>query len=283
VIFDFRDSLHVHTDSKEVAHNLKSLSGVITSSLWNTMQQSGADPNMAVALANIYQWSIDFYSIQKGDAFKVIYEELSVDGKPISIGEIHSAVFLHNGKEYYAHRFGQGNVTDYFDENGQNLRKEFLKAPLKFSRITSKFSNSRLHPILRIRRPHHGVDYAAPKGTPVHTIGNGTVLKASYAGGAGRLVSIRHSNGYTTSYMHLAGFGPGIRPGASVGQGQVIGYVGSSGLSTGAHLDFRVYKNNVAMDPLRMESPPALPVSEKYRVSFDSVKVMYEKNLKLIK
>jgi murein DD-endopeptidase MepM/ murein hydrolase activator NlpD len=283
VVFDFRDSLHVLIGAKEVVRNLKSVSGVINSSLWTTMQQAGADPNMAVALANIYQWSIDFYAIQKGDAFKAIYEELSVDGKPISIGEIHSAIFIHNGKEYYAHRFEQGSITDYFDESGQNLRKEFLKAPLKFSRITSKFSNSRMHPILRIRRPHHGVDYAAPKGTPVHTIGNGTIVKASYAGGAGRLVSIKHTNGYTTSYMHLAGFGPGIRPGVSVSQGQVIGYVGSSGLSTGAHLDFRVYRNNVAIDPLKIESPPALPVSKEYKTSFDSVRVMYEKNLKLIR
>jgi murein DD-endopeptidase MepM/ murein hydrolase activator NlpD len=127
------------------------------------------------------------------------------------------------------------------------------------------------------------VDYAAPKGTPVHAIGNGTVLKASYAGGAGRLVSIRHRNGYTTSYMHLSGFGPGIHAGTSVSQGQVIGYVGSSGLSTGSHLDFRVYKNNVAINPLKMESPPALPVNASNRASFDSIRVMYAKNLKLIK
>lgn len=283
VLFDFRDSLHVHKDAKEVVRQLKSISGEINSSLWTTMQEKGVDPNMAVALSNIYQWSIDFYAIQKGDAFKAIYEELSVDGKSISIGEIHSAVFSHNGKEYYAFRFNQGNITDYFDDKGENLRKEFLKAPLKFSRITSKFSNARMHPILRILRPHHGVDYAAPMGTPVHTIGNGTVLKASYAGGAGRLVSIRHRNGYTTSYMHLSGFGPGIHAGTSVSQGQVIGYVGSSGLSTGSHLDFRVYKNNVAINPLKMESPPALPVNERYKASFDSVRVMYEKNLKLIK
>lgn len=283
VIFDFRDSLHVHKGEKEVVRSLKSASGVINSSLWVTMQKAGVDPNMAVALANIYQWTIDFYAIQKGDAFKVIYEELSVDGKPMGIGEIHSAYFLHNGKEYYAHRFGQNSITDYFDDKGRNLRKEFLKAPLKFSRISSKFSNSRMHPVLRIRRPHHGVDYAAPKGTPVHTIGNGTVLKAAYAGGAGRIVTIKHNNGYTTSYMHLAGFGAGIRPGASVSQGQVIGYVGSSGLSTGPHLDFRVYKNNVAIDPLKMDSPPALPVNEKYKVSFDSIRMMYEKNLRLIK
>lgn len=283
VVFDFRDSLHVHIGAKDVVRSLKSASGEITSSLWVAMQKSGVDPNMAVALANIYQWSIDFYAIQKGDAFKVIYEELSVDGKQISIGEIHSAVFLHNGKEYYAHRFGQNNITDYFDNQGQNLRKEFLKAPLKFSRISSKFSNSRLHPVLRIRRPHHGVDYAAPKGTPVHTIGNGTVTKAAYSGGAGKMVTVRHSNGYVTSYLHLSGFGPGVRPGASVSQGQVIGYVGSTGLSTGPHLDFRVYKNNVAIDPLKIESPPALPVNQKYRASFDSLRVMYEQNLNLIK
>ena len=283
VVFDFRDSLHVHKNAKEVVRSLKSASGEITSSLWVAMQKSGVDPNMAVALANIYQWSIDFYAIQKGDAFKVIYEELSVDGKQISIGEIHSALFIHNGKEYYAHRFGQDNVTDYFDNQGQNLRKEFLKAPLKFSRISSKFSNSRLHPVLRIRRPHHGVDYAAPKGTPVHTIGNGTVTKAAYSGGAGKMITVRHSNGYTTSYLHLSGFGPGIRAGSSVSQGQVIGYVGSTGLSTGPHLDFRVYKNNVAIDPLKMDSPPALPVHKKYRASFDSLRVMYEKNLNLVK
>ncbi len=283
VIFDFRDSLHVHKDAKEVIRQLKSVSGEINSSLWSTMQEKGLDPNMAVALANIYQWSIDFYAIQKGDSFKAIYEELSVDGKPISIGEIHSAVFMHSGKSYYAYRFEQDNITDYFDEKGENLRKEFLKAPLKFSRITSKFSNSRMHPILRIRRPHHGIDYAAPKGTPVHTIGNGTVLKAAYAGGAGRLVSIRHRNGYTTSYMHLSGFGPGIHAGASVSQGQVIGYVGSSGLSTGSHLDFRVYKNNVAIDPLKVESPPALPVDIRNRPVFDSIRMQYDKNLLLVK
>ncbi|MFA5973723.1 MAG: peptidoglycan DD-metalloendopeptidase family protein [Lentimicrobiaceae bacterium] len=283
VIFDFNDSLHVRTDSKEVVRSLKSISGVINSSLWTTMQEAGADPNMAVALANIYQWSIDFYAIQKGDSFKAIYEELSVDGKPISLGEIHSAVFDHNGKEYFAYRFAQGNITDYFDENGRNLRKEFLKAPLKFSRISSRFSNSRMHPILRIRRPHHGVDYAAPTGTPVHTVANGTVLKAAYAGGGGRQVSIRHSNGYKTSYMHLSGFGPGIHAGTSVSQGQVIGYVGSSGLATGPHLDFRVYKNNVAIDPLKLESPPALPVMAKYMAKFDSLRVKDDKNLKLIK
>jgi murein DD-endopeptidase MepM/ murein hydrolase activator NlpD len=283
VVFDFRDSLHVHKGSKEVVRHLKSASGIINSSLWKAFEQSGTDPNLALALADIYQWTIDFYAIQKGDAFKAIYEELWVDGKPIAIGEIHAAWFKHSGQVFWANRFEKGNTTAYFDEKGQNLRKEFLKAPLKFSRISSRFSKSRLHPVLRIRRPHHGVDYAAPIGTPVHAVANGTIVKAGYAGGAGRMVSIRHSQGYTTSYMHLSNFGKGIHAGTSVLQGQVIGYVGSSGLSSGPHLDFRVYKNSVALDPLKLISPPALPVGKKYLPEFDSLRVMYKKNLDLIK
>jgi murein DD-endopeptidase MepM/ murein hydrolase activator NlpD len=282
VVFDFRDSLHVHPGLKEVTAHLKSVTGTINTSLWNTIEEAKADPNLALELSQVYQWTIDFYAIQKGDQFKVIFEALEVDGKPISTGIIHSAWFLHQGKEYYAFRYNQNGVNEYFNENGENLRKEFLKAPLKFSRISSRFSHSRLHPVLRIRRPHYGVDYAAPSGTPVHTIGDGTVIKASYAGGAGRIVSIKHDNNYSTSYMHLAGFGPGVRAGSRVRQGQVIGYVGSSGLSTGPHLDYRVYRNGQPVDPLKVESPPAYPVAAKYRREFDSISGLYIKNLRLI-
>lgn len=283
IVFEFKDSLHVHMGVKDVVSHLQATTGTITSSLWNTLEETNSDPNLAIALAEIYQWTIDFYAIQKGDEFKVIYEELMVDGKPINTGAIHAAWFKHAGKEYYAYRYEQDGVKEYFNENGENLRREFLKAPLKFSRITSRFSNSRLHPVLRIRRPHHGVDYAAPMGTLVHSIGSGVVLKAAYAGGAGRMVSIKHNTTYTTTYMHLAGFGPGVRNGARVSQGQVIGYVGSSGLSTGPHLDFRVYRNGQPIDPLKVESPPAYPVAAKYRHQFDSISGLYKKNLQLIK
>ncbi|MBK7212587.1 MAG: peptidoglycan DD-metalloendopeptidase family protein [Bacteroidales bacterium] len=283
IVYDFKDSLHVHFGTKEVKSRLRAASGTIQSSLWNTLEDAKADPNLAIALAQIYQWAIDFYAIQKGDEFKVIYEDLSVEGKSVGLGIIHAAWFKHAGKDYYAYRFEQGGVSEYFNQMGENLRREFLKAPLKFTRISSKFSNSRLHPVLRIRRPHHGVDYAAPSGTPVHAIGSGIVLKAAYSGGAGRIVTIKHNATYSTSYMHLSGFGSGVRTGSRVSQGQVIGYVGSSGLSTGPHLDFRFYRNGQPIDPLRVESPPAYPVSAQYKAEFDSISALYTKNFLLIK
>jgi murein DD-endopeptidase MepM/ murein hydrolase activator NlpD len=282
VVFDFRDSLHVHSQSRQVICRLQARSGVINNSLWNTIEDADADPNLAIALADIYQWTIDFYAIQKGDSFKVIYEDLSVEGKSVGLGVIHAAWFKHSGKEYYAYRYEQDGIAEYFNEKGENLRREFLKAPLKFTRISSRFSNSRFHPVLRIYRPHHGIDYAAPSGTPVHSIGNGTITKAAYAGGAGRMVAIKHNNNYATSYMHLMGFGSGIHVGAHVSQGQVIGYVGSSGLATGPHLDFRIYKNGQAIDPLKVESPPAYPVAQKFRHEYDSITQLYKKNLDLI-
>lgn len=273
VVFEAGDSLHVHAGEKDIEVRVKSASGTISSSLWNSMVDLKVDPNLTIALSEIYAWTIDFYAIQKGDNFTAIYEERFVDGEPIGLGNIISARFNHGGKDNYAFRFIQDNKVDYFDEKGKSVRRAFLKAPLKFSRISSRFSNSRMHPVLRIRRPHHGVDYAAPKGTPVHAIGNGTVTDARYAGGAGRMIKIRHNSTYATSYMHLSGYGPGIHQGAHVQQGQVIGYVGSSGLSTGAHLDFRFYKNGSPVDPLRVESPPALPVKKELLTDFTKLRL----------
>ena len=282
VVFDFRDSLHVHAGSREVVTRMQSASGTINSSLWVSIEQAKADPNLAIAMAEIYQWTIDFYAIQKGDQFKIIYEDLSVQGKSVGMGVVFAAWFRHAGRDYYAYRFEQDNRAEYFNENGDNLRREFLKAPLKFTRISSRFSNSRFHPLLHIYTAHHGVDYAAPSGTPVHSIGNGVVEKAAYSGGAGRLVVIRHPNNFTTSYMHLSGFATGIRAGSRVSQGQVIGFVGTSGLSTGPHLDFRIYKNGLAIDPLKVESPPAFPVNANNRAKFDLIRKSYEKNLSLL-
>jgi murein DD-endopeptidase MepM/ murein hydrolase activator NlpD len=283
VVFDLGDSLRVYAGEKEVKVKIVSSSGVITSSLWKAMTDAKADPNLAISLSEIYQWTIDFYAIQKGDEFKAIYEELYIGNESIGLGKILAAWFRHGGKHIYAYRFVQDSAADYFDDEAASLRRSFLKAPLKFSRISSKFSNSRFHPVLRIRRPHHGVDYAAPRGTPVHAIGNGTVIAASFAGGAGRLIKIRHNATYTTAYMHLAAFAKGIRSGGHVSQGQVIGYVGSSGLSTGPHLDFRFYRNGAAIDPLKVESPPAEPVKNRYLPAFDSLRVVLKKNLDFIR
>ena len=279
VVFEIGDSLHVHTGEKEIQVKIKTASGTISSSLWNAMAELKVSPNLTIELSEIYAWTIDFYGIQKGDNFTAIYEELSIEGAPIGLGSILSARFNHGGKDNYAFRFVQDNKADYFDDKGQSLRRAFLKAPLKFSRISSHFSNSRMHPVLRIRRPHHGVDYAAPKGTPVHSIGNGTVTDLRYAGGAGRMIKIRHNSNYSTAYLHLSGYAKGIKKGSSIQQGQVIGYVGSSGLSTGPHLDFRFYKNGTPIDPLKVESPPALPVKKDLLNSFNQVRLLQGRKL----
>jgi murein DD-endopeptidase MepM/ murein hydrolase activator NlpD len=263
-VFELFDSLKVYRGEKEIETTRRIGHGEIQSSLWNTMKDNGLDPMLALRLSDIFAWSIDFYAIQKGDRFRVIYDELFVDSTSIGIGEIYAIQFDHIGKENYAFRFSQDDRFDYFDEEGQSLRKAFLKSPLEFSaRISSRFSHSRMHPVLRIRRPHHGVDYAAPKGTPVRTIGDGTVIARAYqAGGGGNYVKIKHNSVYVTTYMHLSGFAKGIVQGSRVQQGQVIGFVGSTGLSTGPHLDFRVHKNGTPVDPLKVEAPPVEPVNE---------------------
>lgn len=276
VIFSL-DSLNTFTGKREVEVEQKTAVGIIETSLWNAMIKNGLNPVLANELSEIYAWTIDFFGIQKGDRFRVLYEEQFVDEQSVGIGPVHAVQFDHMGKSFYAFRFFQDERFDYFDDQGQSLRKAFLKAPLKFSaRVTSHFSHSRFHPILKIRRPHHGVDYAAPAGTPVVSIGDGVVEERAYqSGGAGNYLRIKHNSVYTTVYMHLRGFGPGIAKGKRVQQGQVIGYVGSTGLSTGAHLDFRVFKNGSPVDPLRVEAPPTEPVKPEnvalYHVQRDSL------------
>lgn len=260
VVFNLGEDPKTTRGQKEVKISVDTAVGVIRSSLWNAMIDNHNDPNLANDLSEIYAWTIDFFGIQKGDYYKVIYESQWVDNKRIGIGKILSAVFNHYGNDYYAFYFEQDAKGDYFDEKANSLRRAFLKAPLKFKRISSTFSYSRMHPVLKYRRPHLGVDYAANAGTPVVTIGDGTVTSAEWSGGGGRTVKIKHNGTYSTAYLHLSKFGDGIRSGTRVKQGQVIGYVGSSGLSTGPHLDFRVYRNGQPIDPLKMESPPAEPV-----------------------
>jgi murein DD-endopeptidase MepM/ murein hydrolase activator NlpD len=186
------------------------------------------------------------------------------------------ASFNHGNKDLYAFYFEQNGKGDYFDLEGNSLQRTFLKAPLRYSRISSGFSNSRLHPVLKIRRPHHGVDYAAPTGTPVYTVGDGVVIQKGYQkSGGGNYIKIKHNGTYTTVYMHLNGFAKGIKVGQHVKQGDLIGYVGSTGLATGPHLDFRFYRNGSAINPLKVESPPSKPVEEANREAFDSIVNQY--------
>ncbi|WP_167605175.1 M23 family metallopeptidase [Maribellus sediminis] len=262
-VFELFDTLGIIQGSKEVRTEMRTAQGVVETSLWNSMVDNGQDPMLALELSDIFAWTIDFFAIQQGDRFRVIYDEMFVDSVPIGIGEIYAVQFDHYGEENYAFLFDQDDRLDYFDDKGQSLRKAFLKAPLQFSRISSRFSKSRMHPVLRIRRPHQGVDYAAAKGTPVMSIGDGTVIARAYQkNGGGNYVKIKHNSVYTTTYMHLSGFGKGVSTGARVKQGQVIGYVGATGIATGPHLDFRVQKNGSYVDPLTVKAPPVEPVKE---------------------
>jgi len=281
VVYQMSDSLQIYKGEKPIETLVKSASGVITSSLWNALAEQALDYNLALSLNEIYQWSIDFYGLQKGDKFRVVYEENFVYGKSIGIGRIFAAQFVHMKEDFYAFLFTQNSEDSYFDDKGQSLKKAFLKAPLKFNRISSSFSANRFHPVLKIYRPHFGVDYAAPTGTPVVSIGDGTVVAKAYqAAGGGNYLKIKHNSVYTTSYMHLSKYGPGIANGVRVRQGQVIGYVGMTGLASGPHLDFRVYFNGNPIDPLKVKSEPGLPVMDRnmtnYTAHVDSLKTRLE-------
>jgi len=261
LVVDLRDSINVYRGEKDVTTIRKKSSGVITSSLWNTIKEEKVSPLLAMELSDIFAWTVDFFGIEKGDYFKAIYDEEFVDSVSINIPKVYAALFHHRGQDYYAFDFEQDSIWDFFDENGNSLRKAFLKAPLKFSRISSRFTNHRWHPVLKIYRPHHGVDYAAPEGTPVHALGDGRIIAKGYQPrGGGNYLKIKHNSVYTTSYMHLHGFAKGMAKGVYVKQGQLIGYVGHTGLATGPHLDFRVYKQGRAVDPLKIKAPPVMPV-----------------------
>lgn len=264
------DTIRAYEDSKPVTIRREYAEGTITSSMWNAIIGTGAPALLALELSNLYAWQIDFFDVKEGDSFRLMYDVAYInDTTMVGISSIEGAVFTHQGKKYRAIPFEQDSIREYFDEEGNSLRKAFLKAPLDFFRITSKFSNSRFHPILRRNRPHHGVDYAAPVGTPVKTIGDGVVIEKGYqANGAGNYLKIKHNATYTTTYMHLSRFAKGIERGRGVKQGEVIAYVGSTGLSTGPHLDFRVHKNNQPINPLTMDSPPSLPIKPELKDSF---------------
>ncbi len=261
VVFDLRDDYRVTRGYNPVEWRTRTARGTVRSSLWVAMQDCGASPQLALVLSNIYGWSIDFFGLQKEDEFRILYEQEYVDGRPLDSFRVLAASFAHADSTYYAIPFAQDGDTLYYGRTGQSLEGAFLKAPLDFYRISSRFSNSRFHPVLKRYRAHHGVDYAAPTGTPVYAVAHGRVIAKAYqAGGAGNYVKIRHNRIYTTTYMHLSRFAKGLQVGSEVKQKEVIGYVGSTGLSTGPHLDFRVYENGKPINPLLIKSQPKKPV-----------------------
>lgn len=281
VVFDLRGEYNVTKGQNPVEWKRKEVRGVVESSLWVAMQKYDTDPQLAVVLSNIFGWTIDFFGLQKQDEFRVIYEQEYVDGKSLLNFNILGAAFRHADSTYYAIPFEQDGEVLYYNEKGNSLEGAFLKAPLDFFRISSRFSNSRFHPVLKRYRAHHGVDYAAPTGTPVYAIGSGRVIAKGYqAKGGGNYLKVKHNSVYTTTYMHLSRFAKGIKVGSNVAQKEVIGYVGATGLATGPHLDFRVHENGKPINPLTIKSQPKKPVAdslmEQFRVVRDSVKNMLD-------
>lgn len=272
ITFDLGDNYRATRCTKPVEWRESEVAGRVNSSLWVAMEESGASPQLAVLMSHIFGWSIDFFGIQKGDEFRLIYSQEHVEEKPLNNYRILAASFATADTIVYAIPFVQDGEELFYNNNGNSLEGAFLKAPLDFYRITSKFTNSRFHPVLKRYRAHHGVDYAAPTGTPVYAIGSGKVIAKGYqAGGGGNYVKIRHNSTYTTTYMHLSRFAKGLKVGDTVKQKEVIGYVGSTGLSTGPHLDFRVYENGKPINPLTIKSQPKKPISQENKEAFTVV------------
>jgi murein DD-endopeptidase MepM/ murein hydrolase activator NlpD len=280
-VFDLKSTGNVYKGQKEVTTETKEVSGEINSSLYQSLIDKGASPDLTMRLADMYAWSIDFFRIQKGDYFKVIYEEQFIDDTvSVGVGRILAADFNHSGESFYSFYFKKGDeYSDYFDENGKTLRKAFLKAPLQFSRISSRYSPKRFHPVLKRMKAHLGTDYAAPHGTPIMATATGEVIAAGYTGGNGNYVKIKHNATYTTQYLHMSKFATGMRKGKRVKQGDVIGYVGSTGLATGPHVCYRFWKNGKQVDPLREKLPQAEPVKAEYMAEYQEM--MQELKVKL--
>lgn len=268
----FKDTLLMDRVVREITYVTKHASGLIESSLWSTLSARELNPELAIRMSEVLAWEVDFYRIQKGDRFRVIYDESYVGERSVGVSRIRALFFEHFGRDILGFHFEADTISDYFNAEGDNLRKMFLKAPLEFGRITSRFSNSRLHPILNQRRPHYGTDYAAPHGTPILAVGDGVVTRAAYDGGNGNYVRIRHNSVYETQYLHMSRFAQGIKPGARVRQGQVIGYVGSTGLATGPHVCFRFWKNGQQVDHLREQFPSADALPWDYHQGFTQLR-----------
>lgn len=275
-VFKCRDSVAVWTYDKPVIRERKCADVTVNSSLWNDMLAGGYSPLLISELADIYAWSVNFFTLQKGDRFRVIYQQSLVDEEVVRIDTIYFGVFDSDvTKQVSAIRFDQGDGGNkYWNEKGESLKKAFLKAPLKYNRISSRFSYRRKHPVTGKIKAHTAVDYAAPTGTPVQSIGDGVITLIGWDGtGGGNRVKIKHMNGYETSYMHLSKFASGLKKGSRVSQGQTIGFVGATGTATGPHLDFRVWKDGTPVDPLKMISPPSEPIRKE---NLDTLKALYD-------
>lgn len=282
VVYDLRDTLNIYKGQKPVTTKIKTAAGVINSSLYEAMDNAGVNPDLTMKLADIYAWTINFFAIQQGDWFKVKYEENYVDGEPVGLGQIQSAVFSHDGEDFYAFYFKPDSAKEgeYYDEKGKSLRKAFLKAPLKFYRISSHYSMHRFHPVEHRWKAHLGTDFAAPTGTPIMTTGSGVVIASRYTRFNGNYVKIKHNSTYTTQYLHMSK--RAVKVGEHVRQGQIIGYVGSTGLATGPHVCYRFWKNGKQVDPFQQHFPAAKPIASSDKPAFEAMMNRQEQTLAAI-
>jgi len=286
-IVDFTDSVNtIITGEKDIIIKERKVSGIIENSLYETLNSQNVSDLLALKLADVYAWQIDFYRLYDGDSFRVIFEEKYINDKFVGIGKIKFAYFNHRNEEFYAFYYEQNGKGEYFDDAGKSLRKAFLKSPLKFGRMSSSFSRKRFHPVLHRFKAHLGTDYAAPTGTPIHATGDGVVIEARYKSNNGNYVKIRHNGTYMTQYLHMSKIAKGIRPGVSVKQDQVIGYVGSTGQATGPHVCYRFWKNGEQVNSRTQKVESSNPISEKnikkFKIFVDSVRTILD-SVKIIK
>jgi murein DD-endopeptidase MepM/ murein hydrolase activator NlpD len=277
VVIKLDGSAQVTVTKHEVTTETSVAAGILEDTFWETLTTHGLSDDLADAMIDVLSFSVDFHRQKPTDKFKVVYEKYLVEGKQVGTGKILSAMYERDGKEYYAFRVEDANGrANYYDAEGRPQRRAYLKSPVKFSRITSRFSKNRFHPILRYSRPHNGTDFAAPHGAPILAVADGVVEEATRRGGNGNYVKIKHDKIYGSQYLHMSGFAKGIRPGTHVKQGEVIGYVGSTGLATGPHVCFRFWKNGQQVDFLKQDLPTPEAIKgemlEKFIIARDSMK-----------
>jgi len=279
VVFKLDNPVNVFKGKNSFEIKRRTVTGIIESSLFDALTGNNFSHKLALKLTELYAYILDFHHLQKGDYFKVIYNEKYVGKKPVALEKVLAACFNHRGQDFYAFYFEQGSGGRYYDQNGNSLERYFLKSPLKYATITSRYSKRRQHPILNHHRPHLGVDYAAPKGTPIMSVGDGIIRKAAYHRGYGNYIKIMHNGIYSTQYLHMSKIAKGIGPGVSVQRGDVIGYVGSTGLATGPHVEFRLWKNGKLIDPLKEKMPTAKPLKQEYTGTFQNRMAEFKRSL----
>tara|TARA_S200000501_G_scaffold330667_1_gene332158 strand:- start:17730 stop:18938 length:1209 start_codon:yes stop_codon:yes gene_type:complete len=280
LICSLDESVEASIIKRKITYSEKKIQGKINSSLYLSFDDLNYPIELVNKMVDIFAWQIDFFRINPGDNYEILYTEELIDSVVVGISNVKAARFTHNDKDFYAFSYNQGLGNDYFDENGKSLRKTFLRSPLNFYRISSRYRKKRFHPVLKRYRDHLGTDYAAPRGTPIMTVADGKVSEARYGRNNGYFVKIKHNNIYSTQYLHMSKFAKGIQPGKNVRQGDIIGYVGSTGLATGPHVCYRFWRNGRQVDPYKQNDlPDGEPILAQHLTAYNYVKEKYLKIL----